>query len=278
MNVLTIGLIGENISRSRLAAALEIMCAEAGLTLDFTPIDTEHDPEFDFDGCVDNLRSDGWDGVSVTHPFKPDAAHYAGTTMDADVAHLGASNLLKFRPRLSGWNTDYLGYIAAWRAVMGQTPPGSVAMAGAGGVARAIVPALLTLGADKVTLWDFNAAAAARLAAETGATAIPAEQAESAIRDATGLVNATPLGMGGHPGTAFDSALFGPQTWAFDAVYTPTDTTFLTDSAARGLKVLTGFDLFRFMALETFRIYTGITPDPVRILPALDPLRPKETS
>ena len=84
--------------------------------------------------------------------------------------------------------------------------------------------------------------------------------------------------MGGHPGTAFDPALLGPQSWAFDAVYTPTDTTFLTDAAVRGLKVLTGFDLFRFMALETFRIYTGIAPDPARILPALDPLRPKETS
>ena len=40
---LTMGLIGENISRTRLPAALEIMCTQHGLTLSFTPIDSKGD-------------------------------------------------------------------------------------------------------------------------------------------------------------------------------------------------------------------------------------------
>lgn len=273
------GLIGGNISRTRLPLALDIMCRAHGLTLDFTPIDTEHDESFDFAATVDMLRQDGWTGVSVTHPHKTEAADYAGRRMDKAVDHLGASNLLLFTPDLSGWNTDYLGFIAAWKAVFKNRGPGEVAVAGAGGVSRAIVPALVRLGARKVTVWDLNPDAAKDLARMAGrpVTAIPVEDAPEAIRAATGLVNATALGMGGHPGTAFDPALVGAQTWAFDAVYTPTDTAFLTDAAAKGLECLTGFDLFRFMAIETFRVYTGLTPDRRAILPELDALRPKDT-
>lgn len=272
------GLIGGNISRTRLPLALDIMCRAEGLALDFTPIDTEHDETFDFSTTIDMLRQDGWTGVSVTHPHKTEAATYAGAAMDRAVAHLGASNLLLFGEKLTGWNTDYLGFIAAWQAVFKNRGPGEVAVAGAGGVARAIVPALLRLGARKITVWDLNPDAASDLARMSGrtVTAIPIEDAPDAIGAATGLVNATALGMGGHPGTAFAPDLVGPQWWAFDAVYTPTDTAFLTDAARKGLKILTGFDLFRFMALETFRICTGLAPDRAAILPQLDSLRPKE--
>lgn len=278
MTTLRCGLIGGNISRTRLPLALDIMCRAHGLTLDFTPIDTEHDDTFDFDTTIDMLRQDGWTGVSVTHPHKTQAADYAGPRMDKAVDHLGASNLLLFTPELSGWNTDYLGFIAAWRAVFLNRGPGEVAVAGAGGVSRAIVPALLRLGASRITLWDLNFEAARDLARMYGrpVTAVPIEEAPAAIASATGLVNATALGMGGHPGSAFAPDLVGPQRWAFDAVYTPTDTAFLTDAATKGLKILTGFDLFRFMAIETFRVYTGLAPDRAAILPQLDTLRPKD--
>lgn len=276
--ILKCGLIGGNISRTRLPLALDIMCQASGLTLDFTPIDTETIDGFDFVQTVDRLRAEGWTGVSVTHPHKTQGADYAGKAMDKEVAHLGASNLLMFRDSLSAWNTDYLGFIAAWKAVFRNLGPGEVAVAGAGGVSRAIVPALARLGARRITIWDLNFDAAKALAKSMGrvAEAIPVEDAPDAIRAATGLVNGTALGMGGHPGTAFDPTCVGSQTWAFDAVYTPTDTAFLKDTAEKGLKILTGFDLFRFMALETFRIYSGVTPERNAILPQLDALRPRD--
>lgn len=278
--ILKCGLIGGNISRTRLPLALDIMARAEGMVLDFTPIDTEGDAGFDFPSTVDRLRAEGWTGVSVTHPHKTEGADYAGHRMDPEVAHLGASNLLIFGPDLSGWNTDYLGFIAAWRSVFRNRGPGEVAVAGAGGVSRALVPALLRLGARKVSIWDPNHEAARTLAKMCGRNveAVPLSDAPGVIARATGLVNATPLGMGGHPGTAFDPALVGGQTWAFDAVYTPTDTAFLVDAAAKGLRVLTGFDLFRFMALETFRIYTRLTPDRRKVMPEIDALRPRETT
>ena len=277
---LVCGLIGSNISRTRLPMALDIMTRAEGMTLDFSLIDTEGDVAFDFRTKVDQLRRDGWTGVTITHPHKTEAALYAGGAMDRAVAHLGASNLLIFGSKLSGWNTDYLGFIAAWREVFKNRGPGEVVVAGAGGVARALVPALLRLGARHIAIFDSDRNAARSLAGAMGRNveAVSLEDAPDAIATATGLVNATPLGMGGHPGTAFSPDQIGPQTWAFDAVYTPTDTEFLTAAASKGLAIMTGFDLFRFMALETFRIYTGRTPDRASILPKLDALRPKGTA
>ena len=276
MTVLRAGLIGSHISQTRFPAALKIMCEANGLTLDFTLIDTADRHDFDLAKTVDDLRTKGWTGVSVTHPFKTQAADYAGDGMHADLRKLGAANKLIFGPKLKGFNTDYTGFLSAWAANMGDQTPGIVAMAGAGGVPRAIGPALAELGATEIRIWDMSADRANDLARLIGPPAhvVPFEHAATAIAGAAGLVNATPLGMTYHPGTAFDRDLIGAQNWAFDAVYTPTDTEFLNDCNTAGLTLLTGFDLFRHMAMASFEAYTGIKPDVSDIMPKLAALRP----
>ena len=276
MKELRTGLIGAHIGRSRLSAALKIMCDDNDLAFEFTPIDTAERVGFDFARTVDDLREIGWSGVTVTHPHKAQAATYAGEAMDREVRDLGASNTLTFNPELVGHNTDFTGFLDAWRNAMGKEKPGNVAVAGAGGVARAIVPALLKLGASEIRVWDTAPEAAARFAADlgSGVTAVDVSEGQDAILCSDGLVNATPIGMTNYPGTVFPSDLLGSQTWCFDAVYTPTDTAFLMNATAKGLIGISGFDLFRFMALRSFTAYTGISPDPETTLPKLNQLRP----
>ncbi|WGH78905.1 shikimate dehydrogenase family protein [Jannaschia ovalis] len=271
--ILRCGLIGENIGASRLHRALDLMGAAHGVEVAFTAIDTAGDPDFDFDATVDELRLLGWTGVTVTHPWKTHAAAWAGSAMVPGCERLGAANTLTFAPP-AGHNTDYTGFLAAWDHEMAGRAPGAVAVAGAGGVARAVLPALIARGADPMTVWDLDRAAALALAAATGATAVDPRDAADAIRAADGLVNCTPLGMAAHPGSAFPAEAIGPQGWAFDAVYTPTETAFLRDARKAGLAILTGFDLFRHMAIRSFAAYTGITPDPAPTLAALAALRP----
>ncbi len=275
MKVLKTGLIGEHISRTRLPRALEIMCAMAGWRLEFELIDTAGRSDFDFAATVDGLRAAGWTGVTATHPWKARAADYAGSAMLPELRGLGASNTLVFQPSLTAHNTDYTGFIGAWRANM-EAAPGRVAMAGAGGVARALGPALVALGAEEVAVWDKRADVAESLVALIGPKGrlVPFDRAAEAVRRAQGLVNATPLGMKEYPGTAFDPALLAGRIWAFDAVYTPTMTQFLQDAAKAGLHCLTGFDLFRHMAIGSFAAYTGIALEPAEVLPRLAPLKP----
>ncbi len=270
-------LIGENISRTRLPAALEVLCAEYGYELTFELIDSANHAAFDFRATVDEAREWGWTGVTVTHPYKISAASYAAGGMATAVAHLGAANTLIFDvDSVQGLNTDYTGFISAWRHNMGDAPPGRVAMAGAGGVAAAIAPALLELGAEDIALWDISPEKATALLAKLNekARVVSAGEAVGATRDADGLVNATALGMAEYPGMAFATHAIGTQSWAFDAVYTPPETLFLSAARKVGLTPISGFELFKHMALRTFSAYTGVMPDQSAMLPKLDALRP----
>ncbi|MDX1782329.1 MAG: NAD(P)-binding domain-containing protein [Thalassovita sp.] len=271
------GLIGAHISRTRLPFALRMMCDDAGLDFEFDLIDTAERPGFDFAVTTAELRDAGWTGVSVTHPFKAQAAAWVGDGMQDDVEALGACNMLRFGPPLRGFNTDFTGFLSAWRTECGDLSPGRVAMAGAGGVARALGPALAKLGASEIVIWDPDAARAEELARRIGpvARAVPIARAEEVAAQADGLVNATPLGMAEYPGTAFAADLPGAPAWAFDAVYFPTETAFVQAARDRGLRVITGFSLFKHMALMSFEAFTGLAPDAARILPKLDDLKPE---
>ncbi len=277
MTRLVAGLIGSHIQKPRLPRALRLLCDEAGLQLQFELIDTDGVADFHFDATVDDLKARNWSGVTVTHPYKIHAARYAGKTLLPEIARLGASNTLIFGPPPSGHNTDFTGFISAWRASMGDISPGRVAMAGAGGVARALAFALVELGATSISIWDIEPGKAEQLAGECGgpARAISPEQAGTAASAAGGLVNATALGMDHAPGMAFDANHIGPQSWAFDAVYTPTNTAFLKTCRAAGLECLTGFDLFCHMAIGSFEAYTGREVDKPSALQKLSGLRPE---
>ncbi|NRB19475.1 MAG: shikimate dehydrogenase [Rhodobacteraceae bacterium] len=276
MKTLRCGLIGDHISQTRLSAALDLMCREHGIDLTFELIDTSEHTNFDFDRCVAGLRQKGWDGVTVTHPYKQAAADYAGDGLPSELRRLGASNTLVFGGNLTGFNTDYSGFLAAWAAQMSSLSVGVVALAGAGGVARALGPALIELGAREIRIFDTSADRARDLADRIGpcARVVLQDQWPDAIKSADGLVNATPLGMGYNPGTAFAADLIETQAWAFDAVYTPTDTQFLNDCSRAKVAILTGFDLFQHMAIRSFQAYTGVTPEPDVTLSKLATLRP----
>jgi len=271
------GLIGEHIGRSRFAAAQELLCGQAGMTLDFTAFDTADQENFDFESLVASLPQKGFDGVTVTHPYKTRAHALAQETHYP--ASLGASNLLRFEPGgIHAFNTDYTGFKSAWAAQFGETAPGRVAMAGAGGVSRALIASLLDLGADRIDLWDLDpelSGTVARLTDASGQRVHAIEATDdiyAAVRAADGLLNATPMGMDHYPGMAFDAALIGGQRWAFDAVYAPIDTAFMQAAHGAGLMTMSGFDLFRHMAVLSFAVYTGRLNDIPIAVEALRPL------
>ena len=276
MTELSAGLIGSHIQKTRLPGALRLLCDEAGIGFSFELMDTAELDRFDFKATVDSLMACGWTGVTITHPWKTHAAAYAGDRMRPEVKTLGACNTLVFGPPLTGHNTDFTGFVSAWAWIMGGAAPGRVAMAGAGGVARALAGALKQLGAEDIAIWDIEPSKAEELAATFGAPvrAIPLDEVPQVMRAAHGLVNATGIGMEHSPGMAFDASLIGGQQWAFDAIYTPTNTEFLTCARAAGLHCLTGFDLFCHMAVGTFEAYTGITADKQSALRTFEQLRP----
>ena len=278
-DIVRCGLIGENLGRSRFADGLQLLCHAHGLTLDFDLIDSAGRTDFDFESTLEVCRDEGWTGVSVTHPFKRQSALWLGDALDSTVARIGSCNLVIFEPDgLKGGNSDHTGFISVWRELEGDALPGRVAMAGAGGVARALVYALVDLGASEVLIWDRKPDLAQDLADAVGpvAHAVPMSALPDVLHGMEGLVNATPLGMHAYPGSAFLLPLQGRPGWVFDAVYTPVETDFVTAARAAGLNVITGFDLFRHILKRSFHAYSGTAPEQQMGLDLLETLKPKD--
>ncbi len=264
MRQVRLGLIGDNIRHSRSPLLHRLAGELCGLDVTYDLL-VPAEQGLQFDALFDRSRESGYRGLNVTYPYKERAAARVQVD-DPAVRRLGACNTVLFGDVLTGDNTDYTGFRSAFRETFGDRAPGRVAMAGAGGVGKAIAFALADLGATAVTVFDPDHAKAERLAAAL-AGAAPALEARAApsiagaMEGAEGLVNCTPLGMNGHPGSALPAALMPRRGWAFDAVYTPVGTEFLAAARSCGLDVMSGYELFFHQGLHAFRLFAGTAPD-----------------
>jgi shikimate dehydrogenase len=269
MTTIRLGLIGDNIAASS-APRFHILAGQQnGVEVSYDRL-VPKTMGRDFDAVFDAVRAAGYRGINVTYPYKECAAARVRID-DPQVRALGAVNTVLFEggePR--GFNTDHSGFIAAYRTARGETPPGPVLVIGSGGVGRAIAFALAGLGAADLRLADTDPRRAEALAAALGQAApglrvTTGTDAEALAAGAAGLVNATPVGMVGYPGSPLPSAAMAGATWAFDAVYTPVDTRFLGDAAAAGLGTITGYDLFIGQGVDAWRLFTGLPLDVARL-------------
>ena len=109
-----------------------------------------------------------------------------------------------------------------------------VALIGAGGVGKAIAFALANLGVAELGIFDADRAKAEALVMQLrGRLQVRvADDVAGALRDAAGVVNATPVGMLPDRGMAVPQALLHRDLWVADAVYTPLWTPLLTAAKA----------------------------------------------
>lgn len=194
-------------------------------------------------------------GLSVTAPFKADAFQAVAAPTEADRA-LGAVNTLQRTD--DGWagrNTDVEGFLAP---LNGHDLRGRRAsVLGAGGAARAVVPALRDLGA-LVTVHARRHEAAATLAAAFGVHAGPWPAAAWDV-----LVNTTPVGTAPHVDDS-PIALTGDLAGrlVYDLVYNPIETRLLADARAGGAATIGGLPMLVAQAAAQCTWWTG-RPAPV---------------
>lgn len=273
MTDLKLGLIGDNIARSRSPLLHRLAGIQNGMVVEYDRL-IPRDMGEDFDTVFAQASSRGYRGINITYPYKERAAAKVAID-DPLVRAIGAVNTVLFEPGgPQGQNTDYTGFIAAYRGVRGDTPPGIACLIGTGGVGRALAFALIALGAQEIRLVDRDPAKAEALAADLRAVpdappvAVYAE-AEAGAAGAAGLLNGTPVGMVGYGGTPLAASAMAGAQWAFDAVYTPVDTQFLQDAEAAGLKVISGYELFFFQGVHAWAHFAGKPLDQDQLRTAL---------
>lgn len=264
-----LGLIGDNIARSQSPRLHRLAGRLCGLDVSYERL-VPADMGLPFDAVFETSRTEGFRGINITYPYKETVTSRLSVP-DKAIAAIGACNTVLFGDAApAGYNTDYTGFMAAFRKAFGAGSPGRVAMAGGGGVGKAVAFGLAGLGCEELVIFDTSPERVAPLldALHRGGfpmTARAAGSIEEATDGTDGLVNCTPLGMAGYPGSAIPKTLIGRQRWAFDAVYTPVNTPFLDDCRDAGLEVISGYELFFHQGVDAFRLFTGQEVDPAAL-------------
>ncbi len=267
-----LGLIGAGIGASLTPAMQEREGREAGLSLTYRLIDLDQlgMTKADLPEVLAWVRRLGFDGVNVTHPFKQAVVPLLHD-LSEDARDLGAVNTIVFREGLMlGRNTDWSGYGRAFREVLPDAVEDPVLLIGAGGAGVAVGYGLLRQGAARVEVLDENTDAAEacveRLARRFGDERVGlAHDVEQGLAGARGVVNATPLGMHGHPGSSVPLELLRSDLWVSDVVYFPLETELVAAARARGCRVLPGGGMAVQQAVGAFEYFTGRPADPARM-------------
>jgi shikimate dehydrogenase len=176
--------------------------------------------------------------------------------VDRSAAVIGAVNtIVNDDGFLRAYNTDYL----AVAALLADVPTGgTVAVLGSGGMARAVVAALLDAGAEGIVVAR-NRTAGPELARQYGWQ----WRADAAGLAVDLLVNATPVGMAGGPAAddlPAPAATVDTAGTVFEVVAVPDETPLVRRARANGAQVITGGQVIALQALEQFVLYTGVRP------------------
>jgi shikimate dehydrogenase len=210
----------------------------------------------------------GFDGLNVTHPVKRTMVSLVDR-VTSDVATIGALNTVLIGDgETVGHNTDVTGFSRAFTEGLPGAALDELVLLGAGGAGTAVAHALVRLGAQRVHVFDPDGSRALALVQSVEAAypevfvqTVAKAGLARAINEASGLVNATPIGMAAHPGTPVPPDLLRADLWVADIVYRPLTTDMLRVAQARGCRVLSGAGMAVHQAADAFELITGRPAD-----------------
>ena len=264
------GLLGQGVGPSLTPEMHEREAQRHGLRSVYKVLELsadETDPERLRDLLASAVRL-GYDGLNVTHPVKQ-AMVPLMDRLSPEVTLIGALNTVVVTDgRTTGHNTDVSGFARACREELADASLADVVLLGAGGAGTAVAHALAGIGAQRIRVADPDRERASRLRDSLDRLGHPTQVDEVApadvpalLQEASGLVNATPLGMADHPGTPVDVAALRPGLWVADIVYRPLETSLLEAAARRGCRVLSGAGMAVHQAADAFELFTGRAAD-----------------
>jgi shikimate dehydrogenase len=205
----------------------------------------------------------------VTLPHK-EAAFALADSHDAAALATGAVNTIVFADgKALGRNTDVHGFAQLLRESGITTLQGQTAVVlGAGGASRAVLAALVSLGAKEIKLVNRTRDRAEALASRFGRQVHAADWSglQVVLGKAGMLVNTTSLGMKGQPPLDVDLAALPAHSAVVDIVYRPLETPLLARAKARGLKAIDGLGMLLHQAQPGFAAWFGVEP---KVTPAL---------
>jgi shikimate dehydrogenase len=248
---------GHSVSPALQAAAF----AAAGIDARYELLDV---PPERLQDAVAALRRAPWLGANVSVPYKT----AVGPWLDAlspTARRLGAVNTIVRRgDQLYGDNTDLSGFARSLDDLDLSLVDADVVVLGAGGAARAVVAALVDLGAA-IAVHNRTGERARALVADLapGIRVLTDEDLVQVVPSARLLVQTTSVGMsGGPPGSPLPAGVLPRAGAVIDLVYRPPVTPLLAAARAAGLPVRNGLPMLVYQGAASFEAWTG-WPAPV---------------
>lgn len=267
------GLIGAGIQASLTPAMHMAEGAAQGLRYEYELIDLNAlgATEDDLPHLIADAERRGLAGLNITHPCKQAIIPFLDE-LAPDARRLGAVNTVVLKAgRRYGHNTDWWGFAEGFRRGLPGANLSSAVQLGAGGAGVATAYAALSLGLRRLTVFDREPERAHSLAEMLlpifpEAEIVAGPDLATAMRDASGLIHATPTGMAKYPGLPLDAGLLDQRHWVAEIVYFPLETALLREARRRGCRTLDGGGMAVFQAVGAFRLFTALEPDAARML------------
>lgn len=186
------------------------------------------------------------DGYSVTIPYKEQIIPLLHA-LDPVAREIGAVNVVKTYPQPTGYNTDWIGFVASIRPLL-QPSDRQALILGTGGAAKAVRYGLHTLGIQS------------QFVSRTSRPGcITYDDIDNEVMSShTIIVNATPVGMFPHVNQCPDIPyeLLSNQHVLFDCIYNPLQTLFLTRGAEHHCRTMNGLKMLHIQAETAWEIWT----------------------
>jgi shikimate dehydrogenase len=272
MKKLLVGLVGAGIQRSLSPALQEEEARHHGLRVHYQLIDLDaaNAGVGALPGLMAAARIMGFAGMNITYPCKQSVMSLLDA-LSEEARAIGAVNtVVREGDRLIGHNTDGSGWSWGFKRALPDADLSRVVLLGAGGAGSACADALLRLGARELRIVDHDRSRAVELAARLnrhlpGGRAHAAADTEAALAGATGLIQATPVGMAKHPGIPVPERLLKPSLWISEVVYVPLETPLLKAARRIGCQTADGGHMNVGQAVGAFKLFTGLDADPGRM-------------
>ncbi len=236
-----VGIIGDPVEHS--LSPLMHNAAFKHLKMDYAYVPF-HVKRGDLESAIDGARSMGIKGLNITIPHKTEVINYLNEITQT---------------------AQLIGAVEEKTSIHGK----KIIIMGAGGAARAISFQLLYNGAGEVLIANRTMKNACKLTEDLqknfsgsiGCLGLN-DKLNEELKDADVLINTTPVGM--YPNEDQKPILTRDMMHCDlivnDIVYNPLKTGLLREAEKAGAKTITGTKMLIYQGMESFQIWTGISP------------------
>lgn len=245
--MIKLGLVGEKLSHSISPKIHEEIMRDKGITGTYEIIEL---PMETFSQGFTVIKNAGFRGINITIPYKEIVIPLLDE-ISPKAKYIGAVNTVLFQDGKSiGYNTDYHGFLLLLKKNNIEIKGKEAIVLGSGGVAKAVVKALLDNGVYDITIvsrgkQNFH-----------GTYTISYEYFREAKLKSDILINCTPVGMYPNVGASPIPKEFINSNIVIDTIYNPEKTQLLKYAEELGLKTINGSIMLYEQAVKAQEIWT----------------------